>query len=64
MNVAGLSISLMFVLLISNMVTRQLTVDSNVPDADRISVIYQSCAPRFTTDVAPRLQEEVLQHRL
>ena len=37
-NVAGLSISLMFVLLISNMVTRQLTVDSNVPDADRISV--------------------------
>ena len=38
MNVAGLSISLMFVLLISNMVTRQLTVDSNVLDADRISV--------------------------
>ena len=37
-NVAGLSISLMFVLLISNMVTRQLTVDSNVPDADRISL--------------------------
>ena len=37
-NVAGLSISLMFVLLISNLVTRQLTVDSNVPDADRISV--------------------------
>ena len=32
-NVAGLSISLMFVLLIGNMVTRQLTVDSNVPDA-------------------------------
>ena len=37
-NVAGLSISLMFVLLISNMVTRQLTVDSNVADADRISL--------------------------
>ena len=38
-NVAGLSISLMFVLLIGNMVTRQLTVDSNVPDADRISIL-------------------------
>ena len=38
-NVAGLSISLMFVLLIGNMVTRQLTVDSNVPDASRISLL-------------------------
>lgn len=37
-NVAGLSISLMFVLLIANMVTRQLTVDKDLPDADRISV--------------------------
>ena len=37
-NVAGLSISLMFVLLIANMVTRQLTVDKNLPDANRISV--------------------------
>ena len=37
-NVAGLSISLMFVLLIANMVTRQLTVDKNLPDADRIYV--------------------------
>ena len=34
----GLSISLMFVLLIANMVTRQLTVDKDLPDADRISV--------------------------
>ena len=34
-NVAGLSISLMFVLLIANMVTRQLTVDKDLPDADR-----------------------------
>ena len=38
-NVAGLSISLMFVLLIANMVTRQLTVDKDLPDADRISVM-------------------------
>ena len=37
-NVAGLSISLMFVLLIANMVTRQLTVDKDLPDADRITV--------------------------
>ena len=36
-NVAGLSISLMFVLLIANMVTRQLTVDKDLPDTDRIS---------------------------
>nr|MCR5573190.1 ABC transporter permease [Bacteroidaceae bacterium] len=38
-NVAGLSISLMFVLLIGNMVTRQLTVDRNVKDADCISLL-------------------------
>ena len=37
-NVAGLSISLMFVLLIANMVTRQLTVDKDLPDAARIYV--------------------------
>ena len=37
-NVAGLGVSLMFVLLISDMVTRQLTVDKDLPDADRISV--------------------------
>lgn len=29
-NVAGLSISLMFVLLIANMVTRQLTIDKDL----------------------------------
>ena len=34
-NVAGLSISLMFVLLIANMVTRQLTIDKDLKDADR-----------------------------
>lgn len=33
-NLTGLSISLMFVLLIANMVTRQLTVDKNQRDAD------------------------------
>ena len=38
-NVAGLSISMMFVLLIANMVTRQLTIDRHVPDADRIYVL-------------------------
>ena len=32
---AGLSISLMFILLISNMVFRQLTVDKDMKDADR-----------------------------
>lgn len=37
-NLVGLSISLMFVLLIANMVTRQLTVDRNLKDADRIWV--------------------------
>ena len=37
-NVAGLSISLMFVLLIADMVTRQLSVDKNLKDTDRISV--------------------------
>ena len=37
-NVAGLSISLMFVLLIANMVTRQLTVEKDQRDADRIFV--------------------------
>lgn len=37
-NVAGLSISLMFVLLIANMVTRQLTIDKDLKDADRISI--------------------------
>lgn len=31
-NVAGLSISLMFVLLIANMVTRQLTIDKDLKD--------------------------------
>ena len=37
-NVAGLGVSLMFVLLIANMVTRQLTVDKNLKDADRIYI--------------------------
>ena len=34
-NVAGLGVSLMFVLLIADMVTRQLTVDKDTKDADR-----------------------------
>ena len=35
-NVAGLSISLMFVLLIANMVTRQLTVETGAPSKYQI----------------------------
>ena len=35
-NVAGLAVSFMFILLIADMVTRQLTVDRDVRDADRI----------------------------
>lgn len=37
-NVLGLSLSLMFVLLIANLVKRQFTVDSQVTDAERISL--------------------------
>ena len=35
-NMGGLSISLMFVLLIANMVSRQLSIDKEQPDASRI----------------------------
>lgn len=38
-NVIGLSISLMFLLLITHMVTRQLTVDKDMKDADRTYVL-------------------------
>ena len=38
-NVVGLAVSFMFILLIADMVTRQLTVDSDVPDADRIYIM-------------------------
>ena len=37
-NVTGLAVSFMFILLIADMVTRQLSVDSDVPDADRIFI--------------------------
>ena len=37
-NVVGLAVSFMFILLIADMVTRQLTVDRDVPDADRIFI--------------------------
>ena len=37
-NVAGLAVSFMFILLIADMVTRQLTVDRDVRDADRIYI--------------------------
>ena len=46
-NVAGLSISLMFVLLIANMVTRQLTVDKDLPDADRIYICPMPTASMY-----------------
>lgn len=39
-NTIGLSVSLMFVLLISNLVIRQLTIDKGMKDADRIMVFY------------------------
>ena len=38
-NVLGLSISLMFVLLITDMVIRQLTVDKDIEDVERIHVL-------------------------
>ena len=38
-NVLGLSISLMFVLLIANMTIRQFSIDAQVKDADRISLL-------------------------
>lgn len=38
-NVAGLGISLMFVLLIANMVVRQLTVGSDIKDIEHIYVL-------------------------
>lgn len=41
-NVAGLTVSFMFILLLADMVTRQLTVDSHVKDADRIYVFATS----------------------
>ena len=37
-NVMGLTVSFVFILLIADMVTRQLTIDSGVKDADRIYV--------------------------
>ena len=37
-NVAGLAVSFMFILLIADMVMRQLTVDGDVTDADRIYI--------------------------
>lgn len=37
-NVVGLAVSFMFILLIADMVTRQLTVDSEVADAERIYI--------------------------
>lgn len=39
-NTIGLSVSLMFILLISNLVIRQFTIDKDMKDADRIMVFY------------------------
>ena len=41
--------------------TKRDIIELGGVDEQKISLIYQSCAPRFTTDVAPRLQDEVLQ---
>lgn len=58
-NMAGLSISLMFVLLIANMVTRQLTIDSNQPDLERTYMLAnEQCAAghyRYGIELESRL---------
>ena len=55
-NLAGLSISLMFVLLISNMVIRQLTVDKNMKDADRIYLMASEEAATGHYNIGDKLQ--------
>ena len=45
-NVLGLSVSLMFVLIITDMVIRQLTVDKDIKDVERIYVLTSE---RFAT---------------
>ena len=55
-NVAGLSISLMFVLLIANMVTRQLTVDKDIKDADRTYVFATDLWAGGHYNLGPLLQ--------
>ena len=45
-NVLGLSVSLMFVLLITDMVIRQLTVDKDIKNVERIYVLTSE---RFAT---------------
>ena len=55
-NVAGLSISLMLVLLIADMVTRQLTVDKDLPDADRISIFANEVWAGAHYNLGDRLQ--------
>lgn len=48
-NVAGLGISLMFVLLIANMVVRQLTVGSDIKDIEHIMCCRtRNIAPAIT----------------
>ncbi len=58
-NVAGLSISLMFVLLIANIATRQLTTDSNQPDLDRTYMLanedYAAGHYRYGIELESRL---------
>ncbi|WP_300726392.1 FtsX-like permease family protein [uncultured Bacteroides sp.] len=55
-NVIGLSISLMFVLLIGNMVYRQLTVDKDIKDADRIYVFCAGNTAGGHYNLGPHLQ--------
>lgn len=49
-NVIGLSISLMFLLLITHMVTRQLTVDKDMKDADRTMKYGQEATSCWVTN--------------
>lgn len=55
-NVAGLSISLMFVLLIANMVMRQLTVDKDLPNVDHIYIFANDTGTGGHYNLGDRLQ--------
>ena len=55
-NIGGLAISLMFVILIADMVSRQLTVDKNIKDADRIYLMADEETVSAHYQVGVRLQ--------
>ena len=55
-NIGGLAISLMFVILIADMVSRQLTVDRNIKDADRIYLMADEQTVSAHYQLGVRLQ--------